>query len=59
MSPLLFSLFVDQLDGFLQSHVVAWLSSAEQCSVQVVGLLIPALLFANDPLLLGTSCRVV
>ena len=50
---------MDQLDGFLQSQVVEGLTSAELHSVRVAGLLLPALLFADDLLLLSSHCKVV
>ena len=50
---------MDRLDGFLQSQVVEGLTSAELHSVRVAGLLLPALLFADDLLLLSSHCTVV
>ena len=50
----MFSLYMDRLEGFLEQGLLANLTAVEKHAVQIVGLLIPGLLFADDILFLST-----
>ena len=58
-SPLLFSLYMDRLERFLSSEVLASLSARELDAIRLVGLLLPMLLFADDIVFLATSRAVM
>ena len=58
-SPLVFSLYADRIEEFLQSELVAHLSARERSAVCIAGLSLPVLLFADDMVLLGTDREVV
>ena len=57
-SPLVFSLYMDRLERFLASEVLASLSPQERDAIRMVGLVLPMLLFADDIVFLATS-RIV
>ena len=50
----MFSLYMDRLEGFLEQGLLANLTTVEKWAVQIAGLLIPGLLFADDILFLST-----
>ena len=58
-SPLIFSLYMDRLETFLRSEVVAGLSGEEKAAIRLSGSLIPLLLFADDIVIMATSLAVV
>jgi len=57
-SPLVFSLFMDRLEAFVQSGVGEW-TYRERASIRLAGKLIPLLLFADDIVLVGKSPELV
>ena len=57
-SPLVFSLFMDRLEAFVESHMVEW-TYHQRRSVTIAGLLIPLLLFADDIELVGRDAAMV
>ena len=58
-SPLVFSLYADCIEKFLQSELVAHLSTWVRATIRIAGLSLPVLLFADDMVLLGMDCAVV
>lgn len=58
-SPLVFSLYMDRLEGYIRSERLAGMTPAERDSIRVAGQLIPLLLFADDIVLMATSREVV
>ena len=55
----MFSLYIDQLDGFVESNLLSHLTETEKRAIGVAGILIPRLLFSDDIVFMGTDMRVV
>ena len=53
-SPLVFSLFMDRLEGFIADQVAGW-SYHEKNTIRMAGTMIPLLLFADDIVLVSSS----
>ena len=47
-SPLVFSLYMDRLEAFLESNLLAHLAASEKRALRVAGIRLPSLLFADD-----------
>ena len=58
-SPLVFSLYMDRLEAFLESNLLTHLTAPEKRALRVAGILLPSLLFADDIVFMGTDMRVL
>ena len=58
-SPLVFALYMDRLEQFLASEVVAGLGASARDSIRLAGLLIPTFLFADDIVFMSRDRAVV
>ena len=58
-SPLVFSLYMDRIEEFLREGCVAGFTAAERSAIRIAGLLIPALLFADDIVFLSRQAHVL
>ena len=58
-SPLVFSLYMDRLEAFVESNLLSHLTATEKRAIRVAGILLPSLLFADDIVFMGTDMRVV
>ena len=54
-SPLVFSLYMDRLEAFLESNLLAHLTAPEKHALWVAGILLPSLLFSDDIVFLATQ----
>ena len=55
VSPLVFTLHMDRLKAFLESHLLAHLLATEECKLRVARIFLPSLLFADDIVFLATK----
>ena len=54
-SHLVFSLYMDRLEAFLESNLLAHLTAPAKRALRVAGILLPSLLFADDIVFLDTQ----
>ena len=54
-SPLVFSLYMDRLEAFLESNLLTHLTAPEKHALRVAGILLPSLLFIDDIVFLTTQ----
>ena len=54
-SPLVFSLYMDRLEAFLESNLLTHLTAPEKRALRVAGILLPRLLFADDIVFLAAQ----
>ena len=55
----MFSLYIDQLEAFVESNLLSHLTATEKRAIRVAGILLPSLLFADEIVFIGTDIRVV
>ena len=53
--PIVFSLYIDRLEAFLKSSLLAHLNSPEKRMLRVAGILLPILLFIDTIVFLATQ----
>ena len=53
--PLVFSLYMDRLEAFPESNLLAQLTAPDKCELRVSGILLPSLLFSDDIVFLATQ----
>ena len=58
-SPLVFSLYMDRLEAFVESNLLSHLTATEKRAIRVAGILLPSLLFSDDIVFMGTDMGVV
>ena len=54
-SHLVFSLYIDRLEAFLESNLLTHLTAPEKCALSLAGILLPSLLFVDDIVFLATQ----
>ena len=54
-SPLVFSLYIDRLQAFLESNLLVHLTAFEKGALRVSDILLPSLIFADNIVFLATQ----
>ena len=50
---------MDCLEAFVESDLFTHMTATKKCAIQVAGILLPSLLFADDIVFMGTDIKVV
>ena len=59
VSPLVFSLYMDRLEAFIESHLFSHMTATERYTIRVAGILLPSLLFSDNFLFIVTEIQMV
>ena len=50
---------MDQLEAFVESNLLSYLTATEKYAIRAAGILLPSFLFSDDIVFMGTDMHVI